>query len=153
MIAIELKPDPIQIGWYTPDDLQHNSIESLRFRIAMRPHSWRPPTDVYETEEAIIVRVEIAGMRESDFSITLDERSLQIHGFRPDNPERRAYYQMEILFGEFHVDVELPSDVEAKEVEAVYRDGFLRILLPKVAPHTIRVENVDQPGEPGNPGS
>ncbi len=136
MISFILKPDPMRIGWYTPDDIQHNSLESLRWRIVMNPHSWRPPTDVYETEDAIVVRVEIAGMRESDFSIFLDDRTLQIRGVRPDNPERRAYHQMEILFGDFSAEVELPYPVAAEHVEAVYRDGFLRIVLPKASPQT-----------------
>ena len=74
----------------------------------MRPHVWRPPTDVYETEDAIVVRVEIAGMREADFTVALVERSLLIRGVRQDLTERRAYYQMEIPFGEFSTEVELP---------------------------------------------
>lgn len=141
MISFILKPDPIRIGWYTPDDIHGNSIKSLRLRIAMRPHSWRPPTDVFEAEESIVVRVEIAGMREADFAIFLDERTLQIRGVRPDNPERRAYYQMEILFGDFSTEVELPFAVKAEQVEAVYRDGFLRIVLPKAAPQSVHVED------------
>jgi HSP20 family protein len=145
MITFNLKPDPIRVGWYTPDDMQRNNLESIRWRIAMRPHSWRPPTDVYETEEAIVVRVEIAGMRESDFSISLDERSLQIRGVRPDNSERRAYHQMEILFGEFSTEVELPYAVEAEQVEAVYRDGFLRIVLPKAASQTVHIQDQETP--------
>jgi HSP20 family protein len=144
MITFNLKPDPLRIGWYTPDDMQRNNLDSIRWRIAMRPHSWRPPTDVYETDEAIVVRVEIAGMREADFSISLDERSLQIRGVRPDNPERRAYHQMEILFGEFGTEVELPYAVEADKVEAIYRDGFLRIVLPKVASHLIHVDDQEE---------
>ncbi len=141
MITFILKPNPIRIGWYTLDDIQGNSLESLRMRIAMRPHSWRPPTDVFETEEAVVVRVEIAGMREADFAISLDERTLQIRGVRPDNPERRAYYQMEILFGDFSTEVDLPFPVKAEQVEAVYRDGFLRIMLPKDSPQTVHVED------------
>lgn len=60
MISFILKPNPIRIGWYTLDDIQGNSLESLRMRIAMRPHSWRPPTDVFETEDAVVVRVEMS---------------------------------------------------------------------------------------------
>jgi HSP20 family protein len=144
MITFNLKPDPLRIGWYTPDGMQRNNLDSIRWRIAMRPHSWRPPTDVYESDEAIVVRVEIAGMREADFSISLDERSLQIRGVRPDNPERRAYHQMEILFGEFSTEVQLPYAVEADKVEAIYRDGFLRIVLPKVASHLIHVDDQEK---------
>ena len=98
----------------------------------MRSPAWRPPTDVYETEDAVIVRVEIAGMHETDFSIVLDGRYLSIRGVRQDIPERRAYHQMEILFGEFSVDVEMPVAVDAENVQAIYQNGFLKIMLPKV---------------------
>ena len=54
----------------------------------VRSSTWSPPTDAYEMEEAYIVRVEVAGMRESDFEITLENGFLQISGTRPDVPER-----------------------------------------------------------------
>ena len=77
------------------------------WRVGTRSLDWRPPTDVFETEAAFVVRVEVAGMREDDFAIELDERYLYIRGTRLDTPERRAYQQMEIRFGEFSVAVEL----------------------------------------------
>ena len=146
MVMINLEPDPMRIGWYTPEDIQYNSLEVIRWRIAVRSYSWRPPTDVYETEDAIVVRVEVAGMRTSGFSISLDKRNLQIHGNRPDNSERRAFHQMEIPFGEFNTEVELPYEVAAGLVEATYRDGFLRIVLPKAGPHSIHIESQENSG-------
>jgi HSP20 family protein len=143
---INLKPDPMRIDWYTPEDIQYNSLEIIRWRIAMRSHSWRPPTDVYETEDSIVVRVEVAGMHTSGFSISLDKRNLQIHGNRPDNSERRSFHQMEIPFGEFSTEVELPCAVSAGLVEAIYRDGFLRIVLPKADPHNIHIEDQENIG-------
>jgi HSP20 family protein len=112
----------------------------VRVRVALRTHVWRPPTDVYETEENIIVRIEIAGMREDDFSIVLDGRFLTVHGVRADTPEKRAYYQMEIPFGEFGVEIELPRPVSTSKIQAFYADGFLRVLLPKARPKKISIE-------------
>ena len=146
MVTINLKPDPLRIGWYTPEDIQSNSLEIIRWRIAMRPQSWRPPTDAYETDDAIVVRVEVAGMQASGFSISLDKRSLQIRGSRPDNSERRSFHQMEIPFGEFSTEVDLPFAVATEKVEAVYRDGFLRIVLPKAAPQRIPVDDGENSG-------
>lgn len=119
--------------------LQSSQSETLRWRNATRQHIWRPPTDVYETEEAIIVRVEIAGMREADFSVQLIENSLQIRGVRQDVSERRSYHQMEIPFGEFSSEIDLLAPVAADQIEAVYRDGFLRIVLTKARPQQIKV--------------
>jgi HSP20 family protein len=119
------------------EDPQFLSPNGLRWRLANRPHIWRPPTDVYETDDHFVVRVEIAGMRESDFSISLEERHLLITGLRADPPERRAYYQMEIPFGEFSTEIELPGAVVPERVEAFYREGFLKVVLPKARPHFI----------------
>ena len=99
----------------------------------MRSPAWRPPTDVFETESTIVVRVEVAGMREQDFSIELNGRNLTVRGSRQDLPERRSFHQMEIYFGEFAIELELPNYIEADRVQAVYSDGFLRVNLPKRA--------------------
>jgi len=139
MEEVYCRPKISQPGWQNIDDLQNQPHESLRWRIAARLHVWRPPTDVYETEDAIIVRVEIAGMRETDFSVQLVERSLQIRGARQDVPERRSYHQMEIPFGEFSTEVDLPAPVVHEQIEAIYRDGFLRVVLPKSRPQQIKV--------------
>ena len=132
--------DPLYPGHHLPEEMQFMDAGSSHWRMNLRSHVWRPPTDVYETENEIIVRVEIAGMKEDDFSIELNDRYLSIHGARPDIPERRAYHQMEIRFGEFNTEVELPSPVIADNVEAVYQEGFLRVVLPKARARRIQVE-------------
>jgi HSP20 family protein len=139
MVQITFKSDPQRAGIFVMEEIEYLPTFG-QLRIAMRPHIWRPPTDVFETEEAVIVRVEIAGMKESDFQIVLDGRLLSIRGVRSDTPERRAYYQMEIRFGEFSTEVELPCEVQPQGAEATYNNGFLRVLLPKVRPKKIHVE-------------
>lgn len=93
---------------------------------------WSPPTDVYELEEAFVARVEVAGMREEDFEVTVQNDTLMISGYRPDLPERRAYHQMEIRFGKFMTAIGLPGPVNVDEARAEYKDGFLKVVLPKV---------------------
>jgi HSP20 family protein len=139
MISIALKPNAQKPGYYVLEDI-HNLPESVHLRVATRSVVWRPPTDVFETEDAVLVRVEIAGMEENDFSIVLDGRYLSIRGVRGDVPERRAYHQMEIRFGEFASELELPYQVSAVDIEAIYSSGFLQIRLPKVRPVRISVE-------------
>jgi len=110
---------------------------SSGWRLFWRSPSWRPPTDVYETDEAIVVRVEIAGMCEDNFSIELNGRELTIRGFRQDADERRAFHQMEIRFGEFALSLELPFYIQTEHIQAVYNNGFLRVVLPKASPRQI----------------
>lgn len=139
MVEIHLKVDPLRLGWYLPEETQSPSQSSGRWRIANRSHIWRPPTDVYEIDTALIVRVEIAGMQEEDFSISLSGRHLVIRGLRADVSERRAYHQMEIYFGEFMSEIELPCPVVVGEVSAEYNLGFLRLILPKGKPQRIQI--------------
>jgi len=121
------------------EDIQLMDTGISHWRMTIRTPAWHPPTDVFETEDAIIVRVEIAGMQEDDFSIELDGRSLSIHGARPDVSEQRAYHQMEIRFGDFLIEFELPIPVETNKIEAVYNNGFLRVILPKSSPRQINI--------------
>lgn len=140
MVTLKLTPDPMKTVHYVLHNLQHLE-DTSRFRMATRSHIWRPPTDVFETEDTLVVRLEIAGMVETDFTIVIDERFLMIRGVRAEVPERRAYHQMEIRFGEFGADIELPYDVAINEVTAVYSNGFLRVTLPKARPRRIEIDD------------
>ena len=106
----------------------------------VRSTIWSPPTDVYETDDAYIVRVEVAGMREEDFEVAIENRTLHISGIRPDSSGRRAYHQMEIRFGKFATSIDLPSPVSIEQSRAEYKDGFLTITLPKEKNNQIKVE-------------
>ena len=106
----------------------------------VRSNVWSPPTDEYETETAYVVRVEIAGMREEDFEVLLENDTLLISGSRSDVPDRRAYQQMEIRFGKFATSVNIPGPVDVEQAQAEYKDGFLTVVLPKATPNQIKVE-------------
>lgn len=118
----------------------HNMSDVLlvNWHIA-RPHNWRPPTDLIELEDRYLVRVEIAGVNESDFTVTLDQNLLCIQGVRTDISERRAYHQMEINFGEFYSSVELPGPIDSQAVTAEYIQGLLWVFLPKTGPTHISI--------------
>ncbi len=140
MTEISIEADSLRRVWHISEDFQNPVTDTSRWRIISRPHAWRPPTDVYEIEDGIVVRVEVAGMRESDFTISLADRTLTVRGIRQDTAERRAYQQMEIAFGEFTTEVELAYPIIAEKAVATYRDGFLRIMLPIAQPKHVKVE-------------
>jgi HSP20 family protein len=139
MDELELQSKPLQPRWYSTDEIESISESSHRWRNGVRSPIWRPPTDVYQTTDSIIVRVEIGGMREEDFSISLTGNQLSIRGNRPDIQERRAYHQMEIFFGEFLTEVDLPGPVVSDEVSAEYIAGFLRLVFPKEQPTKVSI--------------
>jgi HSP20 family protein len=101
---------------------------------------WSPPTDVYETENEYVVRVEVAGMRETDFEVVFEDGHLFVNGIRQDVPERRAYHQMEIRFGKFSAVINIPGPVDIEKSEAEYQNGFLSVVLPKIKSTNVKIE-------------
>jgi HSP20 family protein len=126
-----MKNDPHRMNWCSADSYTL-VVDNYRWKIAAHPHVWRPPTDVYEIDGALVVRIEVAGVREQDIEISLQGQALAIRGVRSDIVERRAYHQMEIPFGEFGVQIEMPFPVTTDQIQACYQDGFLKVFLPKI---------------------
>jgi HSP20 family molecular chaperone IbpA len=124
---------------YDPETGTYMVSGIVSFRGSARHRVWRPPTDVFETEDKFTVSVEIAGMDEADFSIGINQNILSIRGVRANTNERGAYHRMEILFGEFSVDVEIPGPIHVDSVTAEYRSGFLYVYLPKEKPVDIKI--------------
>jgi len=101
---------------------------------------WSPPTDVYETETDYVVRVEIAGIEETDLEVSFEHGILIISGVRPDIPGRRAYHQMEIHFGKFSTSVGVPGPIDLDKSVAEYKDGFLNVRMPKAKATDVKIE-------------
>lgn len=102
--------------------------------------NWRPPTDVYESDDCIIIKVEIAGMSQEDFDITYFKNILSISGTRADeNSTVKSFHQLEIGYGDFLTSIEIRIPVQVDEAEAIYQNGFLVIKLPKAKPKNISI--------------
>ncbi len=113
------------------DQVYQDMVGSSRWLVAQHTHAWRPPTDVFETDEAVVVRIEVAGMRDADFNVTLSDQLLVVSGFRQDPTPKMAYHQMEVRYGEFRVEVYLHWAIGEPGIQAVYDNGFLQVILPK----------------------
>jgi len=116
----------------TEIDRFFDSLPSPRLLTIWRHHNWSPPTDVYETEEYIIVKVEIAGMRQEDLQISFSSGVLSIAGTRQDPSDKLAVHRLEIAYGDFIAQVSVPWPVDEDRIEARYKDGFLIVMLPQV---------------------
>ena len=124
----------------TSVEARREVLHAVGWQVQVRAGLWSPPTDVYETEDAFVVRVEVAGMREEDFDISIEDNFLMVGGSRSDVPERRAYQQMEIRFGKFETVVGIPGPVNLETSHAEYKAGFLTVTLPKAKPNQIQIE-------------
>jgi HSP20 family protein len=96
-----------------------------------RRHVWRPPTDIYETDTHVVIKLEIAGMTDQDFQISLEDRCLTIIGHRKDPVGKIIYQNMEIRYGEFRTEIYVGWAVDQSAIEAIYEAGFLFVKLPK----------------------
>lgn len=95
---------------------------------------WRPPADIHETPEAILVKMELAGVREEDLDVTLYEDALVVSGRRDDDMDHTGeiyYHEAQIRYGPFRAEILLPGPIQRDGVEAHLEYGFLRVTLPK----------------------
>lgn len=122
------------------DETYFIRIQSNGWRVNNKSFSWSPPTDVFETESNLIVKIEIAGMKRSEIYIDIDENVLMVTGNRRESIEHRAYRQMEIRFGDFNSTVELPEGLSLDNAVADYDDGFLTITIPRKKAVKIQVK-------------
>lgn len=119
--------------------LLRDPVSGQRWVATRQQHIWCPPTDVYETDECIVVKVEVAGMEEESFAISLDGKKLTICGVRHDPVAKLAYQQMEIAYGHFESHVHLPRAIDQDRIEATYKNGFLLVHLPKAQARQVPV--------------
>jgi HSP20 family protein len=106
-----------------------------------------PPVDLYETAEAVIVRLAVPGADGASLTITVEEESLRVTGeSMPPGArwgDRTVVHWQEIPYGRFQRTVPLPVPVHRDATRAGFKNGVLEILLPKrTAPpaKTVRIE-------------
>lgn len=96
--------------------------------------AWRPAMDIHETPDAVLVKIELAGMTEESIEITLYPNAIVVSGERVDDSdydEETYYHEAQIRYGPFRADAYLSTPIRAEMASAVYQNGFLRITLPR----------------------
>jgi HSP20 family protein len=108
---------------------------------------WKPPTDIFETDEALVIYMDIAGMRSEDFSVEYADGILTIAGERPARAHQAKphYHAMEVQVGPFERRFRLPVPVDPESIHAGYELGFLEVRLRKLparlsGPQSVRVQ-------------
>lgn len=134
----------------THEQLFYGSLTHLGLGVATTPSTWTPNVDVYEAPEALVVRMELAGVNKDDIQITLHDRLLLVRGQRRDpcRQGRCKFRQMEIDYGAFERRIIIPRSVDGSRVRAHLQHGFLQIDLPKAgaAVHTAVTVIIEQTG-------
>ena len=95
--------------------------------------TWAPPVDIYETDDALILKAELPGVSKDDVSIEIHQNTLILRGQRKHEAEVKEdnYHRVERAYGTFQRSFMLPTLVDQEHVQATYHDGVLELRLPK----------------------
>jgi HSP20 family protein len=112
-----------------------NFFEGTRPLFCPADRVWSPPTDIFETADAIHIKMEVAGVRDEDIDVKISDNFLVVRGRRQDeqNLKRENYHLMEIQYGTFERAFRLPERMQVGEVSATLKNGFLLVTIPKDA--------------------
>jgi HSP20 family protein len=94
---------------------------------------WFPSLDVTETNTDLLVKAELPGMDPKDINISLNEGALTIRGEKKQEREEKeeGYHLIERSYGSFVRSVRLPKDVQSDKISASFKNGVLKVVLPK----------------------
>lgn len=100
---------------------------------APTPRSWSPAVDISETPDAYLVTAEVPGVEKENVHVTVLENRLFIKGekHQESREEKENTHRTERVYGAFSRSFDLPRAVDAEKISASYKDGILRIAVPK----------------------
>jgi HSP20 family protein len=95
--------------------------------------AWSPAVDIYETEQDIVLKAELPEINQKDIDIQLENNTLTLRGERKFERETKEenYHRVERAYGSFCRSFTLPSTVDQDKIKAEYKDGILKVTMPK----------------------
>jgi HSP20 family protein len=97
--------------------------------------TWKPPVDIYETDDALVLQVELPGVSKDAVNVDLHEHTLTLSGERTREPAVTGgrSHREEGRYGAFQRAFRMPTIVDEAKIQATYHDGILALRLPKHA--------------------
>jgi HSP20 family protein len=95
--------------------------------------AWAPPVDLYETDDAFILKAELPGLTKDDIQLEVHESTLTLRGERKHEAEVKEarYHWRERAYGSFQRSFWLPATMDVEKVQATFKEGLLELRLPK----------------------
>lgn len=95
--------------------------------------TWYPAVDMFDDDDKIVIKAELPGMEKKDISVDIENRVLTLSGERNyDNEVKEEnYYRRERATGRFKRVFNLPADVDSDQIKADFKDGVLKVEIPK----------------------
>ncbi len=99
----------------------------------MAANCWAPATDIYETKDDYVFKVELPGIAKEDIKVELNGDTLGIKGERKEEKEvkREEYHRIERVCGNFLRNFQLPKNADGQKMKAAMKDGILELRIPK----------------------
>jgi HSP20 family protein len=114
--------------------------------------AWTPSVDIYENKDQIVLEAELPGMNREDFDLTIENNLLTLRGERrfEKKDEGDNYHRVERSYGSFTRSFTLPQTVSAEGATAEYKNGVLRVTLPKR--EEVKARRIEISGEGASAG-
>lgn len=111
----------------------------------MRMELWAPDTDVSETDNEYTILVDLPGITKKDIEVSYRDNRLTISGKREyeDEQEKKDYLRRERYQGSFTRSLTLPSEVKEEDIKAKFKEGVLKVTVPKAEvqkPKTVPID-------------
>jgi len=96
--------------------------------------SWRPFVDIYDNDNNIVIKAELPGIDKKDIVVDVKDRFLTLKGERSSENEvkKDKFHRRERTYGKFERVFSLPMEVDPDKIKADYKDGVLKIDIPKL---------------------
>lgn len=136
------EPNPMPSPYRLFEDFFNNW--AMRSASTQRQENWKPPVDVLERDNNLIIRAEIPGVDERDIELKLDGRTLTVKGERKAETEGSGctYHRIESFYGTFSRSFDLPDSVDTEKISAACRNGVISVTIPQkpeVRSRTIKI--------------
>lgn len=134
-VTLVRRPSPFGEMLSLRDAMDRLFDESLfrPVRIGNGKHETIPALDVYTTPESVVVEAGLPGVKPEDIDVTIEGDTLKIDGKFEKETDRKdvGYFHRELSRGEFSRVVVLPAAVKADGATATFKDGLLKLVIPK----------------------
>jgi len=94
---------------------------------------WSPAVDIYETDDEVVVKAELPEVNQKDIDIQIENNTITLRGERKFNKETKKenFHRIERAYGSFSRSFTLPGTIDQERIRADYKDGILKISMPK----------------------
>lgn len=103
----------------------------------LRMGTWYPAVDMFDDDDKIVIKAELPGMDKKDISVDIENRVLTLSGERnyENEVKEENFYRRERASGKFKRAFNLPADVDSDKIKADFKDGVLKVEIPKPEEH------------------